>query len=109
MTICIVLFHSGFSLVFPKTCTIHLIHFHTTGECKGAQLVFSYTGARKLFYSYKPFKFKKGTHEVICGWEEGVWQMSVGQRAKLTCSPDYMPVEISATQESFRPMPLSSV
>ncbi|CAI8039980.1 Peptidyl-prolyl cis-trans isomerase Fkbp12, partial [Geodia barretti] len=23
------------------------------------------------------------------GWDEGVAQLSVGQRAKLTCSPDY--------------------
>uniref|UniRef100_A0A3B3S016 peptidylprolyl isomerase n=1 Tax=Paramormyrops kingsleyae TaxID=1676925 RepID=A0A3B3S016_9TELE len=37
----------------------------------------------------KPFKFMIGKHEVIRGWEEGVGQMSVGQRAKLTCSPDY--------------------
>ena len=37
----------------------------------------------------KPFKFKLGSGEVIKGWDEGVAQMSVGQRAKLTCSPDY--------------------
>ncbi|XP_034551604.1 peptidyl-prolyl cis-trans isomerase FKBP1A-like [Notolabrus celidotus] len=37
----------------------------------------------------KPFKFKIGHQEVIRGWEEGVAQMSVGQRAKLVCSPDY--------------------
>ncbi|TKS64926.1 Peptidyl-prolyl cis-trans isomerase FKBP1A [Collichthys lucidus] len=34
----------------------------------------------------KPFKFKIGYQEVIRGWEEG---MSVGQRAKLICSPDF--------------------
>ena len=37
----------------------------------------------------KPFKFKIGKGQVIRGWDEGVAQMSVGQRAKLTCSPDY--------------------
>uniref|UniRef100_A0A8C4I776 peptidylprolyl isomerase n=1 Tax=Dicentrarchus labrax TaxID=13489 RepID=A0A8C4I776_DICLA len=37
----------------------------------------------------KPFKFKIGHQEVIRGWEEGVAQMSVGQRAKLICSPDF--------------------
>ena len=37
----------------------------------------------------KPFKFKLGAGQVIKGWDEGVAQMSVGQRAKLTCSPDY--------------------
>ncbi|TKS64881.1 12 kDa FK506-binding protein [Collichthys lucidus] len=31
----------------------------------------------------KPFKFKIGYQEVIRGW------MSVGQRAKLICSPDF--------------------
>jgi len=29
------------------------------------------------------------TLQVIRAWDEGVAQMSVGQRAKLTCSPDY--------------------
>lgn len=37
----------------------------------------------------RPFRFKIGKQEVIRGWEEGVAQMSVGQRAKLVCSPDY--------------------
>ncbi len=37
----------------------------------------------------KPFKFKIGKGQVIRGWDEGVAQMSVGERAKLTCSPDY--------------------
>ncbi|XP_035764548.1 peptidyl-prolyl cis-trans isomerase FKBP1B [Neolamprologus brichardi] len=36
----------------------------------------------------KPFKFKIGHSEVIKGWEEGVAQMSLGQRAKITCTPD---------------------
>ncbi|XP_071402110.1 peptidyl-prolyl cis-trans isomerase Fkbp12-like [Centroberyx affinis] len=37
----------------------------------------------------KPFRFKIGTGAVIRGWDEGVAQMSCGQQAKLTCSPDY--------------------
>ncbi|XP_078120281.1 uncharacterized protein LOC144526596 [Sander vitreus] len=36
-----------------------------------------------------PFKFKIGQGQVIRAWDEGVAQMSVGQVAKLTCSPDY--------------------
>ncbi|XP_063703112.1 peptidyl-prolyl cis-trans isomerase Fkbp12 [Culicoides brevitarsis] len=37
----------------------------------------------------KPFKFTVGKGEVIRGWDEGVAQLSVGQRARLICSPDY--------------------
>lgn len=37
----------------------------------------------------KPFKFCIGKGEVIKGWDEGVAKMSVGERAKLVCSPDY--------------------
>lgn len=37
----------------------------------------------------KPFEFQVGVGQVIKGWDEGVLQMSKGQRAKLTCSPDY--------------------
>lgn len=37
----------------------------------------------------KHFEFKLGLGQVIKGWDEGVAQMSIGQRAKLTCTPDY--------------------
>ncbi|CAL8250375.1 unnamed protein product [Boreogadus saida] len=36
-----------------------------------------------------PFKFRIGCGEVIRGWDEGVAQMSVGQQARLTCTPDF--------------------
>jgi FK506-binding protein 1 len=36
-----------------------------------------------------PFRFKLGMGDVIKGWDQGVAQMSVGQRAKLICSPDF--------------------
>jgi len=35
------------------------------------------------------FSFKIGMGQVIKGWDEGVSQMSVGERAELTCTPDY--------------------
>ncbi|KAJ8901192.1 hypothetical protein NDN08_007041 [Rhodosorus marinus] len=35
------------------------------------------------------FEFMIGMGQVIKGWDEGVMQMSIGQVAKLTCSPDY--------------------
>ncbi|XP_045418533.1 peptidyl-prolyl cis-trans isomerase FKBP1A-like [Lemur catta] len=36
----------------------------------------------------KPFKFVLSKQEGVRGWEEGVAQMSLGQRAKLSASPD---------------------
>ncbi|XP_030068791.1 peptidyl-prolyl cis-trans isomerase FKBP1A [Microcaecilia unicolor] len=63
---------------------------------KGQTVVVHYVGlledGRKFDSSRdrgKPFTFKIGQQEVIRGWEEGVSQMSVGQRATLTCTPDY--------------------
>lgn len=62
----------------------------------GQTVVVHYTGTLtngKKFDSSrdrgKPFRFKIGRGEVIRGWDEGVARMSVGERAKLTCSPDY--------------------
>ncbi|XP_029309224.1 12 kDa FK506-binding protein-like [Cottoperca gobio] len=37
----------------------------------------------------QPFQFKIGLGQVIRAWDDGVAQMSIGQVAKLTCSPDY--------------------
>ncbi|XP_064382259.1 peptidyl-prolyl cis-trans isomerase FKBP1A-like [Halichondria panicea] len=63
---------------------------------KGQTVVVHYTGtltSGKKFDSSRdrgrPFKFSIGKGQVIRGWDEGVAQMSVGEKAKLTCSPDY--------------------
>nr|XP_056701982.1 peptidyl-prolyl cis-trans isomerase FKBP1A-like [Euleptes europaea] len=63
---------------------------------RGQTCVVNYTGmledGKKFDSSHnrnKPFKFVVGKQEVIRGWEEGVAQMSVGQRAKMIISPDY--------------------
>ncbi|RMZ99601.1 peptidyl-prolyl cis-trans isomerase FKBP1A-like [Brachionus plicatilis] len=37
----------------------------------------------------RPFQFQIGVGQVIRGWDEGVATMSVGEKAFLTCSPDY--------------------
>nr|XP_055099244.1 peptidyl-prolyl cis-trans isomerase FKBP1A-like isoform X1 [Symphalangus syndactylus]XP_055113447.1 peptidyl-prolyl cis-trans isomerase FKBP1A-like isoform X1 [Symphalangus syndactylus] len=66
---------------FPKrsqTCLVHYIGMLEDGK--------KFDSSRDR---NKPFKFMLGKQEVIRGWEEGVAQMSVGQRAKLTVSPDY--------------------
>ncbi len=62
----------------------------------GQTVVVHYTGTLtdgKKFDSSRdrgsPFRFTIGKGQVIRGWDEGVAQLSVGQRAKLTCSPDY--------------------
>ncbi|CEH12114.1 fk506-binding protein fkbp12 [Ceraceosorus bombacis] len=36
-----------------------------------------------------PFQTAIGVGRVIRGWDEGVPQLSVGERAKLTITPDY--------------------
>jgi len=37
----------------------------------------------------EPFSFKVGLGQVIRGWDEGCLQMSLGEKAKLTCTGDY--------------------
>lgn len=37
----------------------------------------------------KPFQFELGMGRVIKGWDEGVMSMSIGEIARLKCSPDY--------------------
>lgn len=37
----------------------------------------------------EPFSFNLGMGQVIRGWDEGVAQLSLGQRATLTCTHDY--------------------
>ncbi|WWD15800.1 FK506-binding protein 1 [Kwoniella shandongensis] len=36
-----------------------------------------------------PFTCRIGQGQVIKGWDEGVPQLSIGQKANLICSPDY--------------------
>ncbi|KAJ9120748.1 FK506-binding protein 1 [Naganishia vaughanmartiniae] len=37
----------------------------------------------------QPFVTQIGVGRVIRGWDEGVPQLSLGQKAKLICTPDY--------------------
>ena len=63
---------------------------------KGNKVTVHYTGKLlngKVFDSSvtrgKPFVFTLGMGEVIKGWDEGVARMSLGEKAILTCPPDY--------------------
>ncbi|XP_075757024.1 peptidyl-prolyl cis-trans isomerase FKBP1A [Pelodiscus sinensis] len=71
----------GDGRTFPKrgqTCVVHYTGMLEDGK--------KFDSSRDR---NKPFKFVMGKQEVIRGWEEGVAQMSVGQRAKMIISPDY--------------------
>ncbi|XP_071807477.1 peptidyl-prolyl cis-trans isomerase FKBP1A-like [Asterias amurensis] len=71
----------GDGVTFPKKGQTAVVHY--TGTL---------TNGKKFDSSRdrgKPFKFIVGKGQVIRGWDEGVAQMSIGQRAKLTCSPDF--------------------
>ncbi|KJH49913.1 peptidyl-prolyl cis-trans isomerase, FKBP-type [Dictyocaulus viviparus] len=65
--------------------------FPKTGQTVTCHYVLTLQDGKKVDSSRdrgSPFKFKIGKGEVIKGWDQGVAQMSVGQRAKLTISPD---------------------
>jgi len=71
----------GDGTTFPKQGQTAVVHY--TGTLDNGT-VFDSSRTRG-----KPFRFKIGKGEVIRGWDEGVAQLSVGQRAKLICSPDF--------------------
>lgn len=103
--------HAYFSFAgttFPKngqTVSVHYTGTLDNGTVRLMNIYFLLTNFKKqicfdqvcyLFQVFdssrtrgKPFKFKIGKGEVIRGWDEGVAQLSIGQRAKLVCSPDY--------------------
>lgn len=63
---------------------------------QGQRVVMHYTGTLtdgSKFDSSRdrgqPFAFRLGVGEVIKGWDVAVAQLSLGQRAKLTITPDY--------------------
>lgn len=54
----------------------------------------AHSAASSLFHRHvlhceqgKPFKFKLGSEQVVPGLDEGVGQLSIGERAKITMPP----------------------
>ncbi|XP_030015969.1 peptidyl-prolyl cis-trans isomerase FKBP1A-like [Sphaeramia orbicularis] len=71
----------GDGKTFPKRGTKVYVHY-----------VGTLTNGKKFDSSRDrsaPFEFIIGAGQVIRGWDEGVAQMSVGQLARLICTPDY--------------------
>lgn len=65
--------------------------FPKSGQKVTCHYTLTLTNGKKIDSSRdrgEPFKFNIGKGEVIAGWEQGLAKMSVGQRAKLTISPD---------------------
>eukprot|EP01004_Peranema_trichophorum_P001497 NODE_11813_length_431_cov_17.383117_g11157_i0.p1 GENE.NODE_11813_length_431_cov_17.383117_g11157_i0~~NODE_11813_length_431_cov_17.383117_g11157_i0.p1 ORF type:complete len:125 (+),score=30.99 NODE_11813_length_431_cov_17.383117_g11157_i0:45-377(+) len=67
-----------------------------TFPTKGNEVTVHYTGTLTDGTEFdssvkknRPFKFQIGMGKVIRGWDEGVMQMSKGQRAKLTIAPEW--------------------
>jgi len=71
----------GDGVSFPKTGETVVVHYTGTLE-NGKKFDSSRDRGR-------PFETRIGVGEVIRGWDEGFTQLSIGQKAKLTISPDY--------------------
>lgn len=65
-----------------NTVTVHCIGFGKNGDMN---LKFWSTKDP----GQKPFSFKIGLGQVIKGWDEGVMTMSIGEIARIHCTPDY--------------------
>ena len=71
----------------PKPTKGASVTVHCTGYGKNQDL-------QQKFWSTKdpgqtPFTFAVGLQQVIKGWDEGVQDMQLNEKARLTCTPDY--------------------
>ena len=55
-----------------------------TGYITESGQVFDSTAKRRRNGEEIPFEFRVGTGEVIKGWDQGIMQMSLGERSKMT-------------------------
>jgi len=72
---------AGDGKTFPKRG--NRVHVHYVGTLENGK---KFDSSRDR---NQPFVFTLGFGEVIRGWDEGVAQLSLGQRATLKCSPDF--------------------
>ncbi|EKX47190.1 FKBP-type peptidyl-prolyl cis-trans isomerase [Guillardia theta CCMP2712] len=72
----------GDGINYPQpgdVCTVHYV-----GKLRATKQVFDSSIKRG-----PPFTFQVGTGQVIRGWDEGVLQMSLGEKSQLVISPEY--------------------
>ena len=75
-----------------SVCDIHVCQAFSVLHCSFPHFIGTLTSGKQFDSSRgreKPFSFKIGKGQVIRGWDEGVAKMSVGERSKLTISPDF--------------------
>ncbi|KAJ9452892.1 Peptidyl-prolyl cis-trans isomerase [Diplonema papillatum] len=72
----------GDGVTFPKAGDKLTMHYTGTLTSNGSKFDSSVDKGR-------PFSFTIGVGQVIKGWDEGVIQMSVGEKAKLLITSDY--------------------
>eukprot|EP00521_Asterionellopsis_glacialis_P005410 CAMPEP_0195267188 /NCGR_PEP_ID=MMETSP0706-20130129/12442_1 /TAXON_ID=33640 /ORGANISM="Asterionellopsis glacialis, Strain CCMP134" /LENGTH=112 /DNA_ID=CAMNT_0040321893 /DNA_START=29 /DNA_END=367 /DNA_ORIENTATION=+ len=60
---------------------------HCTGYGKNRDLQLKFWSTKDP--GQEPFTFQVGKGQVIKGWDESVIDMSLGEIAKIHCSPDY--------------------
>ncbi|TRM56793.1 FKBP-type peptidyl-prolyl cis-trans isomerase [Schizophyllum amplum] len=68
------------------------VHFPKKGDQVSIHYIGTLTNGTQFDSSRdrgQPFVTKIGVGRVIKGWDEGVMKLSVGQTARLTCTPDY--------------------
>ncbi|KAL2808367.1 FK506-binding protein 1A [Aspergillus granulosus] len=72
----------GDGQTYPKKGDIVTIHYVGTLVSDGSK--FDSSRDRN-----DPFRTQIGVGKVIKGWDEGVTQLTLGEKANLICSPDY--------------------
>ena len=81
----------GDGKTYPKAG--QMVKAHYTGRLMDGTVFDSSRGFLK-----QPFQFQIGAGDVIRGWDQGMLKMSKGEKATLTCTPDF-----ACTREHIEP------